>query len=207
VIISGGEPLTLSDAVLKELLGNIRKNEHIQVIRLSTRTPAVLPFRITRDTAAMLAEFQPIFVLTQFNHPAECTLDAFRAVEKLRMTGITVLNQAVLLRGVNDDASIITDLGRKLLIMGIKPYYLHQMDAVRGTAHFRVGLDRGLAIMRELRREVSGIATPKYVIDLPEGGGKVSLAPNYVVESGETEAWLKGVDNRLHRYDWEKEVK
>lgn len=205
VIVSGGEPLTLSDDALKRLLGKIRSNDHVQVIRLSTRTPAVLPFRITRKTADMLAGFQPLFVLTQFNHPAECTLEAFRAVEKLRMAGIPILNQMVLLRGVNDHAGIITDLGRKLLIMGIKPYYLHQMDAVKGTAHFRVGLGRGIGIMRELRSQTSGMAVPKYVIDLPEGGGKVSLAPNYVIEYTETGAWLAGTDNRLHRYEWEKE--
>jgi len=205
VIVSGGEPMTMGDDALARILGRIRANDHIQVIRLSTRTPAVLPCRITDATAKMLAEFQPMFVLTQFNHPAECTVEAYRAIERLRMAGVPVLNQMVLLRGVNDQPEIIAELGRKLLVMGIKPYYIHQMDAVEGTAHFRVGLGRGLEIMRELRRKTSGIAVPKYVIDLPEGGGKVSLAPNYVVEYTDTGAWLAGTDGRLHRYEWEKE--
>ncbi len=202
VIVSGGEPMTLADPALQRLLSRVRANEHVQVIRLSTRTPAVLPCRITDRTAQMLAEFQPLFVLTQFNHPAECTLEAFHAVQKLRMAGIPVLNQMVLLSGVNDNAGTIAELGRRLLVMGVKPYYLHQMDAVKGTAHFRVALDRGIAIMRELRRSVSGIATPKYVIDLPQGGGKVALAPNYVVEYSGTRAWLAGTDDRLHMYEW-----
>ena len=148
----------------------------------------------------------PLFVLTQFNHPDECTIEAFEAADRLRKAGVPMLNQMVLLRGVNDDADTITELGRRLLVMGIKPYYLHQMDAVKGTAHFRVSPRKGVAIMRELRAQASGLLAPGYVIDLPDGGGKVTLAPDYVVKMDESRAWIADAAGRVHEYAWADET-
>ena len=206
VIVSGGDPLSLSDRTLERILKNIRQIKHVEVIRISTRFAAVLPFRITDRLARMLAKYFPVFVLTQFNHPKECTMDAFEAIERLRKAGIPIVNQAVLLKGVNDDPEVIKGLGRCLLMMGIKPYYLHQLDAVEGISHFRVSLRRGLEIFRQIRPEFSGLGTPSYVIDLPDGGGKVLLTPEYMVEYSDRQAHFVGLDGRLHNYmTWEEE--
>lgn len=184
VIISGGDPLTLSDNLLGEILQRLQKIEHLTLLRIATRTPAVMPERITPQLAQLLGRFQPLFLSTHFNHPAELTDEAQQACHLLADAGVPLANQSVLLKGVNDDAATLSDLFTRLLHCRVRPYYLHQMDPVRGTGHFRVPVERGLQLMAELRKSVSGLAIPHYVIDAPGGLGKIPLTPDAIVSLG-----------------------
>lgn len=176
VILSGGDPLLLADGALEDLLSEIHAIGHVETIRIHTRMPCTLPQRITKDFVAMLQQFAPLYVNTHFNHPAELTPEAAMACGRLVDGGIPVGCQSVLLRGVNDEISVLTALFRGLLRLRVKPYYLHHPDPVAGTAGFRMDLSRGLALYRGIRGHVSGMAVPPYMIDLPGGGGKVSLS-------------------------------
>ncbi|MDF1565099.1 MAG: KamA family radical SAM protein [Deltaproteobacteria bacterium] len=185
VIVSGGDPLLLSDERLDALLGQLRSLPSLEVLRVASRLPAALPMRITEALAALLRRHAPLYLMTHFNHPRECTPEAMAAAERLVDAGVPVENQTVLLRGVNDSAEILRELNLTLLRHRVRPYYLHQGDLAAGTAHLRTTLQEGLAILRELRGRVSGLAIPHYAIDLPGGGGKVVLAPDPIVERGE----------------------
>ncbi len=180
VIFSGGDPLLLPDSVLQDLLARIYSIPHVEMIRIGTRVLVTLPERITERLCAMLKSFHPLYVNTHFNHPVELTAEAIAACTQLADAGIVLGNQTVLLRGVNDNPDTMSTLFRGLLKMRVKPYYLHHMDLVRGTGHFRTSVSSGLEIMDSLRGPVSGLASPHYVIDLPEGKGKVPLVPHYV---------------------------
>ena len=184
VIFSGGDPLLLPDSVLADLLARVHAIPHVEIIRLGTRIPVTLPERVTDNLCRMLKRFAPIYLNTHFNHPRELTPQAAEACGKLADAGIVLGNQTVLLRGVNDRPEIISELFRGLLTLRVRPYYLHQMDLVRGTYHFRTSVDTGLKIMKKLRGPVSGLASPHYVIDLPGGKGKVPLVPSDVVREG-----------------------
>ncbi len=184
VIFSGGDPLLLPDSVLKDLLQRIHAIPHVEIIRLGSRIPVTLPERITEKLCTMLKQFAPLYLNAHFNHPRELTAEAKEACGRLADAGIVLGNQTVLLRGVNDDPHIIAELFRGLLKMRVRPYYLHQMDLVSGTDHFRTSVNTGLTIMHSLRGEVSGLAIPNYVIDLPGGKGKVELLPKYVKKDG-----------------------
>lgn len=186
VILSGGDPLLLDDDALAELLGRLRRIAHLGVLRIATRTPTVLPGRITPALAALLGRHAPLYLTTHFNHPCELTPEAADACAHLAAAGIPLANQTVLLRGVNDDADTLAALCEGLLRNRIRPYYLHQLDPVHGTGHFRVPIERGLALLAALRARVSGLAVPHYIIDLPGGKGKVALAPERVVHLGPT---------------------
>ena len=188
VIVSGGDPLTWSDDRLARLLERLRAIPHVEIIRVGTRTPVTLPQRITPETARMLARFQPLFVNTHFNHPKECTREAFTACQRLADAGTPIGNQMVLLRGVNDDPRTVLRLNHLLLMMRVKPYYIFQCDLNEGNAHLRTPIDKGLEIMEALRGWTSGLAVPYYVIDAPGGGGKVPVLPQYVIarEPGRT---------------------
>ncbi|HKJ04332.1 MAG TPA: KamA family radical SAM protein [Geopsychrobacteraceae bacterium] len=186
VILSGGDPLLLPDMVLGDLLTRIHAIPHVEIIRIGTRIPVILPERITDKLCTLLKKFHPLFVNTHFNHPCELTPQATEACAKLIDVGIPLGNQTVLLRGVNDNPEAMVELFRGLLRMRVKPYYLHQMDLTRGTSHFRTSVKKGLEIMHALRGPVSGMASPCYVIDLPGGKGKVPLLPEYVESYGET---------------------
>lgn len=181
VVISGGDPLSLADHRLEALLEALRPIEHLDVIRLGTRNPVTLPQRITPALGAMLRRFRPIYVNTHFNHPDELGPDAARALAVLLDAGCVLGNQMVLLRGVNDDADTVLRLNRALLRHGCRPYYMLQCDMAEGISHFRTPLQTGLDIMRHLRGRLSGVGIPDFVVDLPDGGGKVELVPDPVV--------------------------
>ena len=186
VILSGGDPLLLTDEVLEDILTRLRKIPHLEIIRIGTRTPVTLPDRITPRLCRMLKRYHPLYVNTHFNHPLEITPQSATACRMLADAGIPLGNQTVLLKGVNDDAEVMKQLMQKLLTIRVRPYYLHQMDLVKGTSHFRTSVEQGLKIMAGLRGHTSGMAVPYYVIDLPQGKGKVPLLPNEVRRDGKT---------------------
>lgn len=181
VIMSGGDPLMLTDAMLEKILKRLRSIPHVEIIRIGTRMPVVLPHRITPKLVRMLKKYHPIYVNTHFNHPWEITPESKRACELLADAGIPIGNQTVLMRGVNDNPEVIKELFRKLLLMRVRPYYLYQADLTKGANHFRTPVKVGLEIMDKLRGHTSGLAVPYYVIDAPGGGGKIPLLPQYVL--------------------------
>ena len=167
VILSGGDPLLLSDEVLEDILSRLRKIPHLEIIRINTRTPVTLPERITIHLCEMLKRYHPLYINTHFNHPIEITRQSAEACSRLADAGIPLGNQTVLLKGVNDDPTVMKRLMQKLLTIRVRPYYIHQMDLVKGTGYFRTSVEEGLEIMAELRGHTSGMAIPYYVIDLP----------------------------------------
>lgn len=182
VILSGGDPFTMATSRLVRLVSRLRAIEHVEVIRLATRVPVSLPMRIDDELVQALRGLHPLWVMTHFNHPRELTDEAAAGVMRLVDAGFPVMNQTVLLRGVNDDAPTLTELFRGLVRWRVKPYYLLQMDPVRGTGHLRTPLSRGVEIMEALQGRLSGIALPKLIVDTPGGMGKVPIGPDYVVE-------------------------
>jgi lysine 2,3-aminomutase len=181
VIVSGGDPLALGSDKLAALLGELREIPSIETIRLATRVPVVLPQRVTRELIRALRPHHPIWVMTHFNHPKELTALSRRALRELADGGFPVMNQSVLLSGVNDDASVLAALFRGLVRERVRPYYLLQADPVRGTGHLRTPLEVGVRIMDELQGRLSGIALPKFIVDTPGGFGKVPVGPDFVV--------------------------
>ncbi|MSN25678.1 MAG: KamA family radical SAM protein [Geobacter sp.] len=185
VILSGGDPLMLSDEALDRILSGIRSIEHVSIIRIGSRVPVTLPERITPELCNLLKQFHPLYINTHFNHPAEITSASGAACSMLADAGIQLGNQSVLLKNVNDDVDIMRQLMSNLLDIRVKPYYLHQMDLVRGTSHFRTSVETGLEIIKALRGHVSGLAVPHYVIDLPGGKGKVAILPDVMERDGD----------------------
>jgi len=185
VILSGGDPLLLEDETLEEILARLRMVPHLEIIRIGTRVPVTLPERITTRLCRILKRFHPIYINTHFNHPAEIVAESAAACAKLADAGIPLGNQTVLLRGVNDDPAVMKELMQRLLAIRVRPYYIHQMDLVQGTGHFRTPLAKGIEIMEALRGHTSGLATPYYLIDLPGGKGKVPVLPEYVERRGD----------------------
>ena len=182
VLISGGDPLLLVDERLDALVGELRAIPHVEMIRIGTRVPVTLPMRVTEALAALLRRHAPLFVVTHFNHPKELTPEAREACERLVDHGVPVENQTVLMRRVNSDARIIRELNHALLRGRVRPYYLHQMDVAEGLEHLRTPIAAGVAILEQLRGHTTGLAVPHLAVDLPGGGGKVTLQPEYVVE-------------------------
>jgi lysine 2,3-aminomutase len=180
VVISGGDPLMLGDRRLERILKLLHGIPHVEILRLGTRMPCYLPQRITPELTAMLKKYHPLYVNVHFNHPDEITVESARALSLLADAGIPLGNQCVLLRGVNDDPSVMKKLMQKLLTVRVRPYYIYQADCVKGTGHFRTTVETGLEIMQALRGWTSGMAVPHYVIDAPGGGGKIPILPNYV---------------------------
>lgn len=179
VIVSGGDPLVLSDERLAAILAPLRALPHVKVLRVATRAPVVLPMRVDDALARLLRSFAPLYVVTHFNHPKELTSAARAACERLVDHGVPVENQAVLLRGLNSTARIIGDLFETLLEWRVRPYYLHQGDLVGGTAHLRTPLAESVRILKELRGRVAGLAIPQLAVDLPDGSGKITLAADW----------------------------
>jgi lysine 2,3-aminomutase len=200
VLLSGGDPLMVKDAKLEGIISRLRAIPHVEIIRIGTRFPCVLPSRITDDLCNMLKKYHPIFLNTHFNHPREITPEAKAACERLVNAGIPVGCQTVLLKGVNDDPETLKELMHKLLMMRVRPYYLYQADLTRGTNHFRTRVEMGLQIMQSLRGYTTGFAVPQFVIDAPGGGGKIPLTPEYVVSFDEKEIVLRNFEGRLYRY-------
>lgn len=182
VILSGGDPLTLSDKVLDRVLSDLRSIDHVEIIRIGSRMPVVCPMRITDELVGVIRKHHPVFLMTHFNHPRELTREAADALTRLVDAGTPVFNQLVLLNGVNNSPAIIQALSRRLLYLRVKPYYMFQCDPSEGTDHLRTSIDDSLAIQRELWGRVSGLAMPNFSVDIPDGGGKTSYVPNFEVE-------------------------
>src|SRR5438128_2517331 len=200
VLVSGGDPLLLSTARLTELLESVRAVPHVEIIRIGTRIPVCLPMRVDDELARALRKYAPLYVVTHFNHAKEITGEAREACERLVDRGIPVENQAVLMRRVNSSARAIKDLMQKCLTMRVRPYYLHQMDVAEGLEHLRTPLSRGFEILRELRGWTSGLAVPHLAVDLPGGGGKVTLQPDYVLERTAADTVLRNYRGEKYRY-------
>ncbi len=188
VLVSGGDPLLLSDDRLEELLADLTSVPTVEMIRIGSRVPVTCPQRVTPALAKLLRAFAPLYVITHFNHPRELTPEAAAAVETLVDAGVPVENQSVLLRRVNSSARLLLDLNHRLLRLRVRPYYLHQCDVAEGLEQFRTPLSQGIAILEQMRGHTSGLAVPHFAVDLPGGGGKVTLQPDYVVERAER-AW------------------
>ncbi len=202
VILSGGDPLMLSDARLEIILSRLRQIKHVELIRIHSRVPSAWPSRITPELARMLASFHPLFLVAHFNHPREITSFSARACGLLADAGIPLGCQSVLLAGVNDDYQTQVDLLTSLLRIRVRPYYLHQLDPISGTAHFRVPLAQALDLMSRLRGNLTGLAIPQLMIDLPGGGGKVPLVPEYVV-SRKPGLWkIRNFKGQVFDYPW-----
>jgi lysine 2,3-aminomutase len=200
VIVSGGDPLTMPTDVIDTVLSSLRSVESVQIIRIGTRVPVVLPMRITDKLIKVLRKYHPLWINTHFNHPNELTAEAAGACAKLVDAGIPLGNQTVLLRTVNDNPQTIEQLCRGLVRMRVRPYYLYQCDLVRGVEHFRTPLSRGIEIMEYLRGRVSGIAIPNFVVDAPHGGGKIPVMPNYVITTSPTHTVLRNCEGLLVNY-------
>jgi lysine 2,3-aminomutase len=193
IILSGGDPLTLSDAILDRVLSDLRKIEHIEIIRIGTRMPVVAPMRITEELVKILKKHKPTYLMTHFNHPRELTFEAAQSLELLVDHGTPVFNQMVLLNGVNNHAAIVQALSRRLLYLRVKPYYMFQCDPSQGTDYLRTSIDESLEIQKELWGHLSGLAMPTLSVDIPNGGGKTSYAPvfevNRTLESRKYKGW------------------
>ena len=200
VILSGGDPLLLADEKLDVILTALRAIPHVEIIRIGSRVPVVLPQRITVGLIRVLRKYHPLYLNTHFNHPNEITPASASACARLADAGIPLGNQTVLLRGVNDDPAVMTQLMHRLLAIRVRPYYLYQADLVQGTDHFRTSVAEGLEIVRALRGHTSGLGVPAYVIDAPGGGGKIPLLPDYLVNLGENEVLLKNYRGDLYSY-------
>ncbi len=190
VLISGGDPLLLSNRRLDDILGRLRAIDHVEIIRIGTRVPVVLPMRIDEELCTMLAKHHPLFVNTHFNHPVEITPDSRRACEMMVNHGIPVGNQAVLLRGINSSVRCLRTLMRSLIQMRVRPYYLFQGDTVLGTDHLRTSVDSAIALVDGLRGWISGMAMPQLVLDAPGGGGKIPIGRQYLQSMNEREVVL-----------------
>ncbi len=200
VLLSGGDPLTLADHRLGDVLQRLAAIEHVEVIRIGTRNPVTLPQRVDDDLCAVLRRVRPLYVHTHFNHPAECTDAAAAALERLADAGCVLGNQMVLLRGINDEPEVVLRVNRWLLAHRCRPYYLLAADMVAGISHFRAPLAAGLAIVDHLRGRISGMGIPHYVVDLPGGGGKVALAPDPVAAVDGRVVTFRSSAGTLHDY-------
>jgi lysine 2,3-aminomutase len=179
VILSGGDPLTLGNGPLERILEDLSTIEHIEILRIGTRMPVVCPMRIDLETARLIARFNPVYIMVHFNHPRELTDLAAEALTHLADAGLPIFNQMVLLNGVNNHPALVQSLSRRLLALRVKPYYMFQCDPSHGTDHLRTSIDDSLEIQRELWGRLSGLAMPNLSVDIPDGGGKAALVPNF----------------------------
>lgn len=205
VLISGGDPLTMSTEKLEHIISSLRAIDHVEIIRIGTRVPVVLPMRITQELTDMLRKYHPIWINTHFNHPNELTPEAARACAAIVDAGIPLGNQTVLLRGVNDNAETMKRLLLGLVKMRVRPYYLYQCDLSCGIGHFRTRVEVGIDIMHQLTGNISGYALPKYVIDAPGGGGKIPLGYEYVLRKDDQEVVLENYRGQRYRYPQPKQ--
>lgn len=200
VLLSGGDPFLLSDEYLDWILTELKAISHVQVIRIGTRTPVVLPYRITDKLVNMLKKHQPLWVNTHFNHPRELTASAKEALTKLADAGIPLGNQSVLLADVNDCPRIMKELVHQLVMNRVRPYYLYQCDLSEGLSHFRTPVGKGIEIMESLIGHTSGFAVPTYVIDAPGGGGKIPVMPNYLISWSTNKVILRNYEGVITSY-------
>ncbi len=191
VILSGGDPLTISDAQLDRVLSDLRNIDHVEIIRIGTRMPVVCPMRVTDELVAILKKHKPVFLMSHFNHPNELTAEAATALEKFVDNGVPVMNQMVLLNGINNHPALVQALNRRLLYLRVKPYYMFQCDPSQGTDHLRTSVEDSLEIQKELWGHLSGLAMPNLSVDIPNGGGKTYLVPNFqVAQEGLTRKYV-----------------
>jgi lysine 2,3-aminomutase len=200
VLLSGGDPLILADDRLEWLLTRLRAIPHVEIIRIGSKLPAVLPQRITPELAALLGRHAPLWLSLHFTHPRELTPECALACGRLADAGIPLMAQTVLLAGVNDDEEILADLFQGLLRLRVKPYYLHQCDPVAGSSHFKTSVQHGLRLLSGLHGRLTGYAIPHYMIDAPGGGGKVPVAPNHVVGREGDDLLLRNYRGEIYRY-------
>jgi lysine 2,3-aminomutase len=200
VLISGGDPFTLSTNRLEYILKSLREIEHVEIIRIGSRMPVVMPQRITDNLVNMIKKYHPVYVNTHFNHPFEITREAKEACEKLANAGIQMGNQTVLLRDVNDCPNIMKRLMHELLMIRVKPYYIYQCDLSRGISHFRTSISKGMEIMENLRGHTTGMAVPTFVVDAPGGGGKIPVAPNYLISQSDRRFVLRNYEGVITTY-------
>lgn len=200
VLLSGGDPLVMSDIRLEEIIKGLRRIPHVEVIRIGTRAPVVLPMRITDELLNMLRKYHPIWINTHFNHPNEITAESSLACERIADAGIPIGNQTVLLRGINDNAETLKELFIKLVKIRVRPYYLYQCDIAKGIGHFRTPVSQGIEIMKKIRGYISGYAVPTFVIDAPGGGGKMPVNPDYIISLDERKAVLKNYVGEIYTY-------
>lgn len=200
VLLSGGDPLMLSDNYLEWILAKIRDIPHVEIIRIGTRIPAVLPFRVTHELVAMLKKYHPLFINVQFNHPREITTSAKAALALLSDAGIPLGNQAVLLAGINDCPKIIKSLCHKMLKTRVRPYYLYQCDLSEGLSHFRTPVGKGIEIIESMIGHTTGMAVPTYVIDAPGGGGKIPISPTYLISWSTNKVVLRNYEGIITTY-------
>ena len=200
VLLSGGDPLLLSDKKIDYLLGELRKIPHLEFIRIGSRIPVFLPQRITPALCEIFKKHGPIWLSIHVNHPNECGHELRDACERLSFAGVPIGNQSVLLKDVNDDAEIMKSLIHRLLMMRVRPYYLYQCDLITGSAHLRADARKGIEIIRALRGHTTGYAIPQFVIDAPGGGGKIPINPEYVKEVTDTEIIMHNFQGQEYRY-------
>jgi len=200
VLLSGGDPLLLSDEKLENLLSRLRAIPHVEFLRIGTRIPVFLPQRITPALCAMLKQFHPLFISIHSNHPRELTTEVRDALGRLADAGIPLGNQTVLLRQVNDDADVMKAQMQKLLMCRVRPYYIYQCDLIAGSAHLRASVAKGLDIMEKLRGHTTGYAVPTYVIDAPGGGGKVPVNPEYILCRNAGRVLIRNYEGKIFEY-------
>ena len=201
VLLSGGDPLTLSPAVLEYTLSSLREIDHIEVIRIGSRAPVFLPQLVTDELCDMLKKFHPLWLNIHVNHPKEITPELSQALAKLANSGIPLGNQSVLLAGINDSVEIQKELVHKLVRNRVRPYYLYQCDLVKGAGHFRTSIAKGLEIMEGLRGHTSGYAVPTFVVDAPGGGGKIPINPQYLISHGSKRVVLRNYEGYISTYE------
>jgi len=200
VLISGGDPLTISDGDLEDIISRLRAIEHVEIIRIGTRVPVTLPMRITPALLAMMKKYQPIWINTHFNHPRELTAESTKACADIVDAGIPLGNQSVLLKNINDNTQIMKELLLKLVKARIRPYYIYQCDLCEGIGHFRTRVEKGIEILKDLTGYISGYAVPKFVIDAPGGGGKVPVNPEYIVSIDDAKIVMRNYKGDIYSY-------
>jgi lysine 2,3-aminomutase len=200
VLLSGGDALLVSDARLEYIISELRKIEHVEIIRIGTRTPVVMPQRITQDFVNMLKKYHPIWLNTHFNHSKEITTESRDAMAMLADAGIPLGNQSVLLKGINDRVSTMRRLVLNLVQMRVRPYYIYQCDLSIGIEHFRTPVSKGIEIIEGLRGHISGFAVPTFVVDAPGGGGKIPVMPNYVISHAPGKIILRNYEGVICTY-------
>ncbi len=200
VILSGGDALMMGEAALYKVLERLRAIPHVEILRIASKFPCVFPMRITPELCVRLKAFKPLYFMTHFNHPYEITPEAEKACSLIVDSGIPMMNQAVLLRKINSDARIMKRLMQELLRIRVKPYYIYQCDLSEGISHFRTPVEKGIEIIESLRGHTSGLAVPEFVIDMPGGGGKIPLAPQYLISQSDKKVVLRNYDGYICSY-------
>lgn len=200
VLLSGGDPLTVSPRILDYLLGELRQIEHIEIIRIGSRVPVFLPQRVTDELCDTLAKYHPLWLNIHVNHPKEITPELYQACDKLSRAGVPLGNQSVLMAGINDSVHIQRELVHQLVQMRVRPYYLYQCDLVEGAGHFRTSVAKGIEIIEGLRGHTSGYAVPQYIIDAPGGGGKIPVSPQYLISQAPGKVVLRNYEGFITSY-------